>query len=156
MRARRPTHICGLVQTGRRGRRPLRSSIGKRCVGVGLPDDPNRFSTTPTGRARGPCPTKILCAIPGGQSRPPLQIENRCHRADVGIGPYKVMPCRAGPMCPAAPWFHAPVGATLAVARNLRGNGASVAHRRASRFPAPMRSVPPSIPAPAKKYSPPP
>ena len=25
---------------GRRGRRPLRNPIGKRCVGVGLPDDP--------------------------------------------------------------------------------------------------------------------
>ena len=32
--------VCGA--TGRRGRRPLRSSIGKRCVGVGLPDDPHR------------------------------------------------------------------------------------------------------------------
>ena len=32
---------------------------------------------------------------------PYARLENRCHRADVGIGPYKVMPCRAGPMCPA-------------------------------------------------------
>ena len=27
-------------KTGRRGRRPLRHSIGKRCAGVGLLDDP--------------------------------------------------------------------------------------------------------------------
>ena len=34
---------------------------------------------------------------------PYARLENRCHRADVGIGPYKIMPCRAGPMCPAVP-----------------------------------------------------
>ena len=36
---------CG--EAGRRGRRPLRSSIGEWCVGVGLPDDPNRAYTAP-------------------------------------------------------------------------------------------------------------
>ena len=34
---------------------------------------------------------------------PYARLENRCHRADVGIGPYKVMLCRAGPMCLAVP-----------------------------------------------------
>ena len=77
---------------GASGRRPLRSSIGKRFVGVGLPDDPHRTCTKllalrragcpqpaarqplhPPGRARGPCPTKILRITPGGQGRPPLQ-----------------------------------------------------------------------------------
>ena len=77
---------------GASGRRPLRSSIGKRFVGVGLPDDPHRTCTKllalrragcpqpaarqplhPPGRARGPCPTKILRITPGGQGRPPLR-----------------------------------------------------------------------------------
>ena len=34
-----------ITDAGRRGRRPLRISIGKQCVGVGLPDDP--FYRTP-------------------------------------------------------------------------------------------------------------
>ena len=43
MRARRPTkRNKAFGKTGRRGRRPLRHSIGKRCVGVGLLDDPPR------------------------------------------------------------------------------------------------------------------
>ena len=77
---------------GRCGHRPLRSSIGKRFVGVGLPDDPHRTCTKllalrragcpqpavrqlphPPGRARGPCPTKILRITPGGLDRPPLR-----------------------------------------------------------------------------------
>ena len=46
------------------------------------------------GRAHGPCPTKILCAIPGGQSRPPLQFRNG--RGDVGIAPYAQHEAAAG------------------------------------------------------------
>ena len=77
---------------GASGRRPLRRAIGKRRVGVGLPDDPHRTCTKllalrragcpqpaarqplhPPGRARGTCPTKILRITPGGQDRPPLR-----------------------------------------------------------------------------------
>ena len=92
MWASRPTDILRAGAGGASGRRPLRSSIGKRFVGVGLPDDPHRTCTKllalrragcpqpavrqlphPPGRARGPCPTKILRITPGGQGRPPLR-----------------------------------------------------------------------------------
>ena len=35
---------------GRRGRRPLRSSIGEWCVGAGVPDGPNRAYTAPLAK----------------------------------------------------------------------------------------------------------
>ena len=58
------------------GRPPLRSSIVEWSVGVGLPDDPNRFSTAPPARHTGP-------ALRGGVTR------GAAKRADVGIGPYE-------------------------------------------------------------------
>ena len=94
MRARRPTkRNKAFGKTGRRGRRPLRHSIGKRCVGVGLLDDPPRACTDshvirrgdPCGRPpiaplvtlrRGRClhrPDLVFFAPTAGHAGPALQ-----------------------------------------------------------------------------------
>ena len=90
---------------GASGRRPLRRAIGKRRVGVGLPDDPNRACANfPINRRAGcPQPAAWPCAVlPAGHTGPALQNYCVLPRADRVVCPYEVMPCRAGPMCPAA------------------------------------------------------
>ena len=74
-------------------------------VGVGLPDDPNRACTNfPINRRAGcPQPADWPCAaLPAGHTGPALQKCCVLPRADRVVRPYKEMPCRAGPMCPAA------------------------------------------------------
>ncbi len=75
-------------KTGRRGRRPLRHSIGKRCVGVGLLDDPPRACTDSHVIRRG------------GRLCPPADSVPHSRQGTRAL-PYK-NGCRAGPMCPAA------------------------------------------------------
>ena len=63
-------------KTGRRGRRPLRHSIGKQCVGVGLLDDPPRACTDSHVIRRGRClhrPDLVFFALPAGHTGPALQ-----------------------------------------------------------------------------------
>ena len=48
--------VCGA--TGRRGRRPLRLFTGKRCVGVGVPDDPHRACTAASRQGTQALPYK--------------------------------------------------------------------------------------------------
>ena len=75
-------------------------------VRVGLPDDPNRACANfPINRRAGcPQPADWPCAaLPAGHTGPALQKCCVLPRADRVVRPYKGMPCRAGPMCPAAP-----------------------------------------------------
>ena len=89
VRARRPTkRNKAFGKTGRRGRRPLRHSIGKRCVGVGLLDDPPRACTDSHVIRRG------------GRLCPPADSVPHSRQGTRAL-PYK-NGCRAGPMCPAA------------------------------------------------------
>ena len=87
--ARRRSSTAPLVtDAGRRGRRPLRSSVGEWCVGVGLLDDPNRAYTAPLvktlslrGRKapvaiRSPAPTHLFPHPPKKEVAgwPPLRL----------------------------------------------------------------------------------
>ena len=60
-------NLC-VCRAGRCGHRPLRNSIGKRCVGVGLPDDPNRTCTRsiPSVGADDPVAVPKISALPNG------------------------------------------------------------------------------------------
>ncbi len=75
------------MRAGRCGHRPLRSPAGKPSVGAGVPDGPSWFCHAPSRQGTRALPYKVL---------------RYRDRADRGIGLYKGMPCRAGPVCPAA------------------------------------------------------
>ena len=115
VRARRPAHICGLVQTGRRGRRPLRSSIDKRCVGATLAVA-RPMTTAPS--CKNPChcegaPRPWQSVIPYS----PIPIFHSIHKNDsfyfcTGIG-YTILRkilasrCKSGYNCIVNMWQYA-------------------------------------------------
>ena len=103
------TGSTGKCSAGGQGRPPLRitrSAVNRGVgeIGEALPvaEEASRFrGSAPIG---GHNSGRQSVGTTVGKRTPPLRTAKKSlHQADRVVRPYKVMPCRAGPMCPAVP-----------------------------------------------------